>query len=84
MEEFPDRNDRSYRRWQALARSLITEKMRKQRIGYKELALFLEKLGIEETAEQINRKVNRNRFSAAFLLACLDALEVEPTSRKSK
>jgi len=37
----------------------------------------LEPYGIDETPDQINRKVNRKRFSAAFLLACLAAMGVD-------
>ncbi|WP_244364016.1 DUF6471 domain-containing protein [Burkholderia pseudomallei] len=51
--------------------------MYRMRLSYKELARRLEQLGIDETADQINRKVNRKRFSAAFLLACLVAMDVK-------
>jgi hypothetical protein len=38
---------------------------------------MLEKLGIYESPDQLNRKINRKRFSAAFLIACLRAMDVE-------
>jgi hypothetical protein len=34
-------------------------------------------VGIQETPDRINRKVNRCKFSAAFFLACMKALETE-------
>ncbi|WP_164721321.1 DUF6471 domain-containing protein [Burkholderia stagnalis] len=37
---------------------------------------------IDEATDQINRKVNRKRFSAAFLLACLRAMGVKAISLK--
>jgi hypothetical protein len=58
--------------------------MQRQGIGYKKLALLLQALGVEESAEQINRKVNRQRFSAAFLLACMQALGMRPVFDKPK
>ncbi|MDG0027184.1 DUF6471 domain-containing protein [Trinickia sp. Y13] len=51
--------------------------MYRRRLTYKELARRLEQYGIDESPDQINRKVNRKRFSAAFLLACLAAMDVK-------
>ena len=56
---------------------LLLNGMRQRKLGYKELARRLERYGIDESADQINRKVNRKRFSAAFLLACLAAMDVD-------
>lgn len=66
-----------YGSWEETAKELIVEQMYRMRLSYKELARRLEPLGIDETADQINRKVNRKRFSAAFLLACLVAMDVK-------
>lgn len=66
-----------YGSWEETAKELIVEKMYRKRISYKELAKRLEPFGIDESADQINRKVNRKRFSAAFLLACLAAMDVK-------
>lgn len=63
-----------YGRWEEEAKELIQEKMTVDRIGYKQLSRMLEHLGIYESPDQINRKVNRKRFSAAFLIACLYAM----------
>lgn len=66
-----------YGRWEEEARGLIQEKMAADRIGYKQLSRMLEQLGICESPDQLNRKVNRKRFSAAFLIACLYAMGVK-------
>ena len=70
------RPEAAYTPWEDRARELLVEEMRKRGISYKALAVLLEPFGIEELPDQINRKVNRKRFSAAFLLACLAAMEV--------
>jgi hypothetical protein len=70
-------SDDVYGEWEAAARNVIVLAMKKHDIGYKELALRLEEIGIFENADQLNRKVNRRRFSAAFMLACLAAIEGE-------
>lgn len=63
--------------WEKAAWHLLKEEMRKRKIDYKELSRRLETHGIRESADRLNRKVNRRRFPAAFLLACLAALDVK-------
>ncbi|WP_371881480.1 DUF6471 domain-containing protein [Caballeronia sp. S22] len=69
-----------YEVWEDEARELIVSAMNERKISYKELALRLERLGIVESAGQLNRKINRKRFSAAFMLACLDAMDEETSA----
>ncbi|ANB70911.1 hypothetical protein AYM40_00020 [Paraburkholderia phytofirmans OLGA172] len=66
-----------YEHWEEQAKGLIEEQMVRRGISYKQLSQMLERLKIYEPAGQINRKINRRRFSAAFLFACLRAMEVE-------
>ncbi|MDR6469410.1 hypothetical protein J2777_003138 [Paraburkholderia graminis] len=66
-----------YGQWEEEAKGLIEEGMEGRKIGYKQLSRMLEKLGIYESPDQINRKINRKRFSAAFLIACLRAMDVK-------
>jgi len=67
----------AYTPWEDRAKEVLVEEMWKRKLGYKELARLLEPYGIDETPDQINRKVNRKRFSAAFLLVCLASMGVE-------
>ncbi|MFC3627785.1 DUF6471 domain-containing protein [Vogesella amnigena] len=62
--------------WEDRAHELLRVEMKRRKIGYKELSRLLTPYGIEESPDQLNRKVNRKRFSAAFLFACLAAMEV--------
>ncbi|MGB6054070.1 MAG: DUF6471 domain-containing protein [Burkholderiaceae bacterium] len=66
-----------YEAWEHTAKELIEAEMLRRGIRYKQLSRMLEELGIDESPERVNRKVNRRRFSAAFLLACLHAMGVE-------
>ncbi|TGB33045.1 DUF6471 domain-containing protein [Burkholderia thailandensis] len=81
METLPHKPGRlpaqPYGAWEEEAKGLIEEEMMRRGIRYKQLSRMLEKLGIEESPDQLNRKVNRKRFSAAFLIACLRAMGVE-------
>lgn len=69
-----------YGRWEEEAKGLVEEEMTRRGVRYKELSRMLEKIGIYESPDQINRKINRKRFSAAFLIACLRAMDVESIS----
>ena len=80
MNRLPKERVRPYEVWEQTAKELIEIEMARRGIGYKELARLLSGLGIDESARQINRKVNRNRFSAAFLIACLRAMDVKAIS----
>ncbi|WP_421800983.1 DUF6471 domain-containing protein [Herminiimonas fonticola] len=44
--------------------------------GAKELPRRLKELGIYETPEGLNRKINSRRFAAALFLACCHVLEI--------
>ena len=66
----------AYTPWEDRAKEMLVMEMANRKLGYKELARLLEPFGIDETPDQINRKVIRKRFSSAFLLACLAAMGV--------
>lgn len=81
MEETPHERAelpaQPYGHWEEQAKGLIEGAMMLRGIRYKELSRMLEDLEIYEPAGQINRKINRGRFSAGFLFACLRAMGVE-------
>ncbi len=66
--------------WEDAARDTLVGAMRDAKVGYKELSWRLGAMGIHESPDRLNRKVNRKRFSAAFLLACLEAIEPDSPS----
>lgn len=74
------RDAQPYEAWEQTAKELIEIEMMRRGIRYKDLSRMLEELGIHESPDQINRKVNRKRFSAAFLVACLHAMGVQTIS----
>ncbi|NHQ84853.1 hypothetical protein HA050_01835 [Iodobacter sp. HSC-16F04] len=67
----------AFQPWEDRANELLRAEMKKQKVSFKKLASLLEQFGIEESPDQINRKINRKKFTAAFLFACLAALEVQ-------
>lgn len=63
--------------WETIAHELLVKEMKQRHITYKELARRLGGMGIVESPDRLNRKVNRKKFSTAFFLACCRAMEVE-------
>lgn len=62
--------------WEVKAKRLLKAEMVLKDATFKTLSRSLEREEIYETAAQLNRKINRGKFSAGFFLACLAALEV--------
>jgi hypothetical protein len=67
----PERTD-----WEAKARGLIRGEMARQNITYAQLVERLAAIGVKEDERNLRNKVSRGKFTAAFLLACLDAIGV--------
>ena len=63
--------------WEERAYALIRDEMRRRRINMRGLAEKLTAIGLRTNRDQVTRKLNRKRFSAACMLACLVALEVD-------
>lgn len=61
---------------EAQTRLLLVREMKLLKVTYGELSARLAALGLHETPDRLNRKVNRQKFSATFLFACLKALDV--------
>jgi hypothetical protein len=63
--------------WEVAAKRLLRAEMSKRGWRYQRLALELKlKLGIVESTAQLTRKVNRGKFGAGFLLACIEVLGI--------
>lgn len=68
---------------EAHAKRLLVEQMKLRKLGYAELSELLARIGIHETPDRLNRKVNRLKFQASFLLACLVAMDTEELDLRS-
>lgn len=66
----PERTD-----WEAKARGLIRGEMAKRGLTYVQLVGKLQDIGVPEDERNLRNKVSRGKFTAAFLLQCLAALD---------
>lgn len=62
--------------WEAKARGIIRGEMAKQNITYSQLVERLESIGIKEDERNLRNKVSRGKFTAAFFIQCLTAIDV--------
>lgn len=63
--------------WENKAKTLLRVEMTKQGLSYKDLQAKLAAIGVVEEEPAIRNKVGRGKFSAAFLLQCLEAIGVQ-------
>jgi hypothetical protein len=62
--------------WEMKAANLLKAELKRQGVTYAQLVDKLEEIGISEKEANIRNKLSRGKFSAAFLLQCLNAIGV--------
>jgi hypothetical protein len=63
--------------WETRAKNLLKGELKRRGITYAQLAELLKGLDIQETERNLNNKISRGGFTAAFLLQCLHAVGTE-------
>jgi Domain of unknown function (DUF6471) len=56
------------------AKNLLKGEIKRKGITYAQLAAKLAELGVHETEKNLNNKISRGGFTAAFLLQCFEAI----------
>ena len=62
------------RHWADRVRRYVKAELKREEIGYAELARRLKNQGLEETEASITAKLNRGTFAATFFLATMKAI----------
>lgn len=57
------------------ARGILRAEMARQNVTYAQLVEKLAALGVDENERNLRNKISRGKFTAAFLIDCLIALE---------
>ena len=55
-------------------KGILKAELKRRNVSYKELAERLGAIGIHETERNINNKISRGGFTAAFFIQCLVAI----------
>ncbi|MBF0470124.1 MAG: hypothetical protein HQL48_01985 [Gammaproteobacteria bacterium] len=66
--------------WAAQSCRLLKSALKLKGISYRELSLRLQRLGIDESESNLSSKINRGRFSAAFMLQVFHAIGMKHIS----
>lgn len=61
--------------YETKAKNLLKAELKRKGVTYAQLAEKLAAIGVHETERNLNNKISRGGFAAAFLLQCLDAIE---------
>lgn len=61
--------------WEERAANLLKAQLKLKGVTYGQLVEKLEAMGIHEKEANIRNKLSRGKFSAAFMLQCLGAIE---------
>jgi DNA (cytosine-5)-methyltransferase 1 len=62
--------------WKASAKNILKAELTRKGVDYETLAVKLKELGIEESYNSINTKINRGAFTFQFFLQCMKAIGV--------
>ncbi|MDD5300898.1 MAG: DUF6471 domain-containing protein [Gallionella sp.] len=60
--------------WENKVKGLLKAELKRRNVTYQELVEKLAALGVTETPENIANKISRGKFTAVFLMQCLDAI----------
>lgn len=68
------KNDPTTQAFEERAKNLLKGELKRRGLSYRDLAEKLATIGVQETERNLNNKISRGGFSAAFFLQCLDAI----------
>lgn len=60
--------------WEGKVKGLLKAELKRRDVTYQQLAEKLALIGVTETPENIANKISRGKFTAVFLMQCLDAI----------
>lgn len=63
--------------WENKVKGLLKAELKKRNVTYAQLVDKLATIGVSETEPNIRNKLARGKFTAVFLVQCLEAIGVE-------
>lgn len=60
--------------YEALAANLLKAELKRKGVTYSQLVEKLNAMGVDEKEVNVRNKLSRGKFTAAFLLQCLNAI----------
>jgi hypothetical protein len=63
--------------WEDRVKGLLKAELKRRNVTYSELVGKLADLGVHDSEPNIRNKISRGKFTAVFLMQCLDAIGVQ-------
>jgi len=60
--------------WEAKAANLLKSELKRKGVTYSQLVEKLAEIGVDEKEVNVRNKLSRGKFTAAFLIQCLEAI----------
>jgi hypothetical protein len=67
----------SEQQWNERVKALLKSELKRRNVSYMELVDRLQSVGVQETEPNIRNKIARGKFTAVFLLQCLESIGVK-------
>lgn len=64
-------------KWECQAKSLLKAELKRRGVTYAQLVEKLEAVGVSESEPNVRNKLSRGKFTAAFMMACLEAIDAQ-------
>ena len=61
--------------WESRVANLLKAELKRKGVTYSQLIDKLSDIGVEEKEVNVRNKLSRGKFSAAFMVQCLEAIE---------
>ncbi len=62
--------------WEARAKGLLKAELKRRNVSYAQLVDRLADIGVVDSEPNIRNKLSRGKFTAVFMLQCLEAIGV--------
>lgn len=63
--------------WEMKAANLLKAELKRKGVTYSGLVEKLAEIGVDEKEVNVRNKLSRGKFTAAFFLQCMDAIEAK-------
>lgn len=60
--------------WEAKAANLLKSELKRKGVTYAQLVEKLAEIGVDDKEVNVRNKLSRGKFTAAFLIQCLEAI----------
>ncbi len=82
MPKVEFKNNPVTQEYETRAKNLLKAELKRKGMTYAQLAEKLGEIGVQENERNINNKISRGGFTAAFMLQCLEAIGTETLHTK--